>query len=304
MRRNKGRIVFVTACALLFSLIMLLSGTGFAALDRDELTKAVGDEWEFRNTEKDGMISLFTIEVTGEDKIEIDEDTYDVYIARGDGEIEDVGEIDPDLSLVEGSDLLEITVYYSKDETAQQSIMDFTFELEDETSGTIYEYSLQSISTEKLTSGAYPDIIDVGTTWSLTVKETINQTTTISGGIFGDGEHAYYNDTTTSTINFECLNEKSVTVTAGTFNTYEIQRTVVGEEGNYSLEYISPEVKREVKSVDYDNDDQILSIMELISYAVVEKDDENGGIAGFELIVIIGAVAMILILRNIRKPRS
>ncbi len=300
MRRNKVRALCITGCALLLSSMILLSGTGFAALDRDDLTKAVGDKWEFRNTEEDGMITLFTIEITGEDKIEIDGGTYDVYIAHGEGEIEDVGEIDPDLSLVEGSDILELTVYYSKDDTAQKTITDFTFELEDETDGTVFGYSTQSISTEKLISGAHPDFVDVGDTWSLTVEETVNQTTTISGGIFGDGEPSYYNDTTTTTINFECLSEKSVTVTAGTFDTYEIEKTVVGEQGNYSLEYISPEVKREVKSVDYDNADQILSIMELISYKIADKDDGNGT-PGFEFALLVAVIIGITLLKRRNK---
>ena len=303
MRRNRERSLFVPCCVLLLSTIVLLSGTGLAVLDRDDLKKAVGDKWEFRNTEEDGMIMLFTMEVTGEDKIEIDEETYDVHIARAAGGIEDVGEIDTDLSLVEGSDMMELTVYYSKDDTAQKTIMDFAFELRDETDGTVVEYALQSISTEKLTSGAYPDLIDVGTTWSLTVEETVNQTTTISGGFFGEGEPVHDEWTTTKTINFECLSIKSVTVSAGTFETYEIKKTVVGEQGNYSMEYISPEVKREVKSVDYDNDDQILSIMELISYNVADKDEGNGDTPGFEFVLLVAAIISITLLGRRHKKR-
>ena len=40
---------------------------------------------------------------------------------------------------------------------------------------------------------------------------------------------------------------KTVTVTAGTFETYEVRQTTLGEQGNYSLSYLSSETKRDVK---------------------------------------------------------
>ena len=299
MRRSKGIPLFWIISVVLFISITLLSDSTIAALNRDELTKEIGDKWQFRNTQEDGTIMLFTLEVTGEDKIDIEGQQYDVLIARGDGEIEDMGEIDPDLELVEGSVVFEIIFYYSKDETAQKSIFDIGFDLKDITDETVYDYEMQSISTETLISGGHPDIINVGDTWSLTVKEIENETMTITGGIF-QGNPYFDEITTTSTINYECLSKKSVTVTAGTFETYEIKKTAVGDL-NYSLEYVSPKVKREVKSIDYDENDQIISIMELISYEVTKKGGENGT-PGFELVIILGSLIFALIL--IRKNRS
>jgi hypothetical protein len=85
-----------------------------------------------------------------------------------------------------------------------------------------------------------------------------------------------------------------VTVSAGTFDTYEIKETTLGEQGNYTLSYLSDEVKREVKSVDYNANDQILSIMELLSYDVIKV--ENGETPGFGFLLAVSAFMAMLIL--------
>jgi hypothetical protein len=169
------------------------------------------------------------------------------------------------------------------------------------TTGAIYNFSLESENTKRVISGAHPDVIEVGASWSLTAEEKETDTSTLSGGIFGEGEPSTDYTNKTVTINYECIDRNSVTVTAGTFDAYEIRETEVGESGNYSIKYISSETKGEVKSIDYDKDGTILSISELVSYDVTAVTNGNGDTPGFELVILFGAVAIIGLLKRWKK---
>jgi hypothetical protein len=109
-------------------------------------------------------------------------------------------------------------------------------------------------------SGRLPDIIRIGDSWSTTQRLIENDATTING------VENTVNKESISTVNYECTGTQNVTVQAGTFYCYVVQRTIVGG-GGYSLYYYSQETKLPVKSVSYLNGN-ITLLTELVSYNV------------------------------------
>lgn len=289
------RFKIVIAVSALF--VMAGIGEAMATLHQEDMQYGVGDSWEFRRTDESGMVMVFSVEVTGEDKIQIEGDEYEVFVARGSGYIEEIGNLG-DFSLVDGSSSVEVTFYNAKDyaEGARKTVFEMSFQLQDTNGGTVYQYQGHSETTDKIMSGARPEVVSEGTTWSLTIHENETETTIFSGGNFGEGEPETTNDENTYTTNYECLGTKSVTVSAGTFETYEIKETTLGEQGNYTLSYLSENVKREVKSVDYNANDQILSIMELLSYDVAKVESE--ATPGFGFLLAVSALMALLVLMN------
>ena len=294
------KTIWFLTLALNIALVMSLIGEAMAVVNYEDLEFSVGDSWEFRNTDESGMNMAFSVEVTGEDKVQIDGIEYEVFIARGSGSIEEVGDIGS-YELVLGSSNLEVTYYDAKNynEGARKTIFEMSFQLQDTSDGTVYTFASYSENTETIISGSRPYEISPGVTWSLTIKEVEAETTLFSGGYIGDGEPETIWTNRTKTINYECIGMKSVTVTAGTFETYEIKKTTLGEQGNYTLLYLSSTVKRDVKSVDYNTQGEILSILELLSYDI--KTIKNEDTPGFETVSILLGLTTVLIIIHSRK---
>jgi len=294
------KTIWFLTLALSIALFMSLIGEATAVVNHEDLEFLIGDSWEFRNTDESGMNMAFSVEVTGEDKVQIDGIEYEVFIARGSGSIEEAGDIGS-YELVPGSSNLEVTYYDAKDydEGARKTIFEMSFQLQDTSDGTVYTFASYSENTETIISGSRPYEISPGVTWSLTIKEVETETTLFSGGYIGDGEPETTWANRTKTINYECIGMKSVTVTAGTFETYEIKKTTLGEQGNYTLLYLSSTVKRDVKSVDYNTQGEMLSILELLSYDV--KTIKNEDTPGFETVSILLGLTTVLIIIHSRK---
>jgi hypothetical protein len=300
---NGGQIsTLAVMLSFVLTAIVISSGTAAAGLNTDDMEWMTDDSWQYRITDEEGLVRLLSYRITGEDIIEIDGTNYDVHVVAVTGNVEDVGEgFLPNTNFIEGTDIITATFYRSKDDDITQKVVGtISFQVED-TAGTIYNFSLESENTKRVISGARPDVIEIGSSWSLTVEEKETDTSTLSGGIFGEGEPSTEYTNNTGTTNYECIGKNSVTVTAGTFDAYEIRETEVSESGNYSIKYISSETKSEVKSIDYDKDGTILSISELISYDVTAVADENGDAPGFEPILMIIAIGIIILINHRRK---
>jgi hypothetical protein len=160
------------------------------------------------------------------------------------------------------------------------------------------------ITITSVISGDAPETIDVGTNWVETILSETTTTTTISGSVYDAIIPGYTNTTTTNssttnTYNYECTSQKSITTAAGTFDTYEIRRNIVGEEG-YLLQYLAADVKGEVKEVQYDNDGTIVSLIELISYDVASNSSTPTKTPGFELVIVVCSIAMIFLWKRKR----
>jgi hypothetical protein len=296
-----GKQISILAIVLSFvlSAMIMLPGTTTAELNTDDMEWMIGDSWEYRITGEEGLVRLVSYDIIGENTVEIDGINYDVHVVDITGSVEDIGEgFIPSTTFVEGTDIITATLYRSKnDEITQKLVGTISFQVE-HTVGTIYNISLESDNTKKVISGGHPDVIEVGASWSVTIEEKETDTSTLSGGIYGEGEPSTEYTNKTGTTNYECIDKKSVTVTAGTFEAYEIRETEVGESGNYSIKYISSETKGEVKSIDYDKDGTILSISELVSYDVTAVTNGNGDTPGFELAILICAVAVMGLLKR------
>jgi hypothetical protein len=115
--------------------------------------------------------------------------------------------------------------------------------------------------TDYQRTGKIPDEYAIGNTWSITEREISEDRT-----FWNDEVLSKDNDDETQTLNFEVLGKKNVTVEAGTFECFETRFDVI-EDNTYTLEYYSPEVKMDIKSVKY-NGTNIISMIELISYSV------------------------------------
>jgi hypothetical protein len=111
------------------------------------------------------------------------------------------------------------------------------------------------------TTGTIPDEIKEGVSYSL------EETTADHYKIFSHGTLIMDSDSDdTLTKNYEVLGQKEVTVPAGTFTCFEIRVDTVGED-SYTLKYFSPELRIDVKIMEY-RDTEVTSTHELESYSI------------------------------------
>ncbi|MDH7517135.1 MAG: hypothetical protein QHH19_02155 [Candidatus Thermoplasmatota archaeon] len=227
------------------------------------------------------------------------------------GEIESINNIESgeDLSFVfvKDSGTVTGTIYLAKDSDTTKTVQNIEYQLKEETTDTVINQTINSVTISRVISGEKPDVIDIGTNWVYTIKTETTTTITESGSFYDEYiEPGYTNTTTTTsnstdTTNYECLGKKTITTAAGTFETYEIKVRQVGQQG-YTLQYISPKVKEDVKQIMYDNEESMISLKELISYDVASStsSETNGKTPGFELVIVLCSVAIILYLNRKR----
>lgn len=289
---------------LVFSSLSLFSGNASATIKKEDMVWLIGDKWEVRYTTVSAnmtMIFTMTMEVKSESNVEIDGISYDAYVADVTGQFESVNMPGLNFSLASGSMITGKTYVAKDNDKTMKTAWDMIWGLEEEKTGKFFNFTQTVVTTNRAISGGSPDVIDVGTNWISTIKTVTITTTTISGSAFQPG---YTNTTatstnTTNTYNYECTAQKSITTTAGTFQTYEITRNTVGAQG-YMLQYGTSEVKMDVKDVQYDNNGNIISLVELISYEVTPNSSITKKTPGFESAIIICSIAMILLWKRKR----
>ena len=314
------KIKLVSIGVLLIFLIGSLISNASAELRKEDMDKSIGDKWEYRytNLKNSNITMVFTmsIEITGEDKTEIDGTEYDVQTAEISGEIIDMSEVlstinIPGLSFIINYTNISGITYYSKENPdTSKTVLNMEVGIKEETTDTELNFVYNTVTISRMLSGEKPDIIDVGINWTVTKKDEKIETQTMSGSFLELTYDPGYTNTTittkseTQTTNSVCTGKKTITVVAGTFEAYEINDSNL-EDGSYGLEYWSSEVKLPVKSVEYDRNGSVVSIMELISYDVTpvsstppSSDDKT---PGFELVFAMVAVALVLFLKRKRK---
>lgn len=249
-----GIVCIVVAVAVVAVVFLSLQVEG---LRTEDLEPKIGDEWRYRYTMENGMVMLIDIEVKKVESVTIGEHSCEAYVIEGSADIEDYGTLLPEGLSVVSCDV-DVTMYKEKDGPSSEMIMDMTLVLE--YIGTTYSMKYKTVSISEVVSGEGPDIVEVGSSWSTTERSIENTTMTFLG------ETETETTESTSTVNYECVGTRNVSVGAGTFYCYEVRKTIVGSEG-YSLDYYSLKTKLPVKSIEY-QDSQITSLMELVSYDV------------------------------------
>jgi hypothetical protein len=292
---------------LALSSITIISGNVSAEIKKEDMTWSTGDKWAYRYT-MPTMIFKMNIEVTGDSTIDINGVNYDVYVTDLTGEFEmvDFSSALLNTSLIQGSTITGMGyVAKDNDETAKM-IQNLKYQLMEETTGKFINLTQSVTTITYALSGGKPDTIDVGTSWNSTVKTETTTTTTLSGSYFDYimQTPGYTNTTSTTsntseTFNYECLSRKNITTDAGTFGTYEIERS---KEDIYSLQYFSPAVKNAVEYATYNNDGTNLSFTELISYELASASSPSSTTKtpGFELIIVVCSIAIILLWKRKR----
>lgn len=310
MQRKRHISVIYLMLLLILSQLPIIS----AEYKTEDMEWSLGDKWEYRYTNVGDVtiVIKMTAEIMSDSVAEIDSVNYEVYVGEIIGEMEAIDGLPSsesyNFSFVEGSDIVEGKIYADKESGTQKTILNMTFQAKEERTDTELTYVINTVSIGRVISGEEPNVIDVGSSWVCTMKSEETTTTTVSGSYFDEYIEPGYTNTTTETEsdtqikNYECAGKKTVTTTAGTFETYEMEERQVGEQA-YTLLYISPTVKRTVKEVKYDSEGSIISLIELISYDVtpVSSTASSDKTPGFEFIFPIVAIAVVLLLKQHRK---
>ena len=290
-------------------------GSASAEQKKEDMNKSIGNQWEYRYTsisKNATMVFTMSMHITGETAVEIDGKNYDVFEAVLNGKIESYTLPETPgatLTLVEDSGLINGTAYFTNntfDETAK-FIQNMKFIIHYEEGNLDMNSEITQVITSTVTSGEVPDTIDVGTSWVLTIRKETTTTTTVNGSFYDTYVEKGYTNTTTSTesdietTNYECLGRKTITTPAGTFETYEINRSHIklGEE-TYSLLYTSDAVKDIVKSIDYNSEGTIIGTTELTSYDLGSSipSSSQDKTPGFELVLVGCAITLLLFMKR------
>lgn len=312
------KIKLVSIGVLLIFLIGSLISNASAELRKEDMDKSIGDKWEYKSThlKNSNMTMVFTmsIEITGEDKTEIDGIEYDVQTAEVSGEIIDMSEVLSKINILELSFIIDYTsisgiIYYSKENPdTSKTVLNMEMGFKEETTDTELNFVYNTVTINRILSGEKPDIIDAGSNWIVTKKDEKIEIQTMSGSFLELTYDPGYTNTTTTTksetqtANSVCTGKKTITVVAGTFEAYEINNSNL-EDGSYRLEYWSSEVKFPVKSVEYDRNGSVVLIVELISYDIGSGSPSapQEKTPGFELVFAMVAVALVLFLKRKRR---
>jgi hypothetical protein len=307
MRRE---IIIGLVLMLLLSSINIISGNVSAEIKKEDMTWSIGDKWEYRSTTiaTTTTILKMTLEVTGEDVVEIDGVNYSVFVAELTGELETVEIALPNTTLAQGSTISGTSYVAKENDETTKTVQNLKYQLINETSGKFFNFTQTIVIITNATSGGKPDVIDVGTNWISTIKTITTMTTTYSGSFFDDYMHmpGYTNTTTTTdtktgTFNYNCTGKNTTTTAAGTFETYEIEQSNKDGGQGYTLQYLSSTVKGDVKDITYDHEGgTVISLLELISYDVATASSPTPKTPGFELAIVLCSIAIILLWKRKR----
>ncbi len=236
---------------------------GSQGLDIDDLRPSIGDEWKYKMTTNDNMVLEMDLKVENSEIVSFDNYSAEAYVATSEITFDNLGNILPagaTLSSKNGT----FTMYIENDPTgSSKTIISFTI------SGSVgaesFTTSYDSTETTYVISGESPDTINVGDSWESTVKKIENKTTIVTVGGEPYQERTSYSESE-ETMNYEVLDTETVTVSAGTFDTYKVKNKISGSD-NYTVNYYSSKAKQPVKSISYSNG-ETTQVMELISYDV------------------------------------
>ncbi len=207
-------------------------------------TYHVGDEWKYTMTEtKQGMSGTITIKITGSTTVTANGIDYDVWSVKQEGN----GTISS--GAMSGTWTITNAVEYNtkSDLATVKHVMNMNM------SGTYGTYPFSASTHNETTYNppiGGPKTIHVGDQGS--INSTATSYEAMHMEVSGHPEltqDTSKNSTYNASKSYICLNKETVTVTAGTFDTYVIKST--SPDGSYSMNYVSSKVGAEVTSESY-----------------------------------------------------
>jgi len=217
-----------------------------------------GDFWSYTSVEEGEDFGEMTMNFTVEDE----DSTYEDH---------DVNELSLEMSVgdFESEEGIEFRNWTGTGMTYENDIeyMDYemSYELLLEEAEDWIDFRIE-IEQEMTTNVSYPDEAEIGDTFSVERTMESNETT------YMEGEKVEEEQTTeTEQRHYEIEGKETVEVEAGEFESVVV--TWTNEDGEEGEIYYSSEVKRLVRQVTYDEEDEIDSEIELQEYDV-EEDDE------------------------------
>jgi len=253
--------------------ILIFSGFAEAALEKPTMHE--GDYGNYNMTGGQGTGSYqrtMHSEIVGETTIMIEGASYDVW--ESEMRMEYTGE--------NFTTIYEGTWYMRESDLATVKSIEYTNSTSlGGTSSSFSETIYQPIQPDT----EYP--LDVGDTWEIHRTNTVTDTT----GTHTVPDDAYY----------ECTGKEDVTTDAGTFSCYVVKRWGnISDTGNYTISYYSNEVGGFfVQMIMYTNTAPTTTIM-LTSYEYTDKNGD-GDVPGFEMVSLVGAIALAVIILRKRK---
>lgn len=305
MKNAKNIVIFIVSLLLLFSVFNFSFAR--AGLDFEDLDIAVKGQFQYRFEKYDEtahMIMTLTIVVENKTVItEINDEYFEVIPVDMNGEIELFQYFNlslVSLEFVEDSGTLNGVIYIPKEGNIGKNEFSMQFQLLEKTNDLTFDFTGNSVTVAETIYDDEPENIEVGSNWTEIVKSEGKETNIMKliGTSYTTTDTEWENKTEIK--EYECIGEETVTVPAGTFETYVIKETIVGEN-NYSLKYCDKETKIFVKQVEYNNTDiPTNSEMVLISYdfslsTSSDNDKPNNGVPGFEILLMILAVITIMV---------
>ena len=172
------------------------------------------------------------------------------------------------------------------------------------------EKSFEGITEEQIshtkTQGSWPDILEVGSSWTFSEETSINSTS-FSRQNGGDWEVETSEREESETTDYEVTDEAKITTSVGTFDTLIVKATVQGEgQGNHTLEYMDSDFIS-VKRVIVENDEPILtmqikeySISSLESQPLEDGDSIAEGLPNLSFLLSVSSIVLIAIVSRVR----
>lgn len=169
-----------------------------------------------------------------------------------------------------------------------------------------YEGVIEEQTIYTKTQGAWPDTLEVGSSWTFSEDSSISST---SRSRQNEGEWDVETSETeeSETTDYEVTDEAKVTTSAGTFDTLIVKAVEQGEDqGSYTLEYINGDFMS-VKRVIIEDDESIItmqireySISSLESQSLEDGDSITEGLPNLSFLLSVSSIVLIAIVSRVR----
>ena len=256
--------------------------------------------------------------ITGFETIEVDNQTYDCYILKRTMNfnftvIIEEGSYDPQPDDDRLHYLFGFEVKLWQDDSnlipdtiKSESIDSYTQTWAEGGEDKSYEGVTEEQTVHTKTQGAWPDTLEVGSSWTFS-EDTSTSSTSRSRMNGGEWDVETSETEESETTDYEVTDEAKVTTSAGTFDTLIVKAVLQGEgQGNYTLEYINSDFIS-IKRVVIENDESILT-MQILEYSISSLESpssEDGdsiaeGLPNLSFLLSVSSIILIAIVSRVR----
>ena len=256
--------------------------------------------------------------ITGFETIEVDNQTYDCYILKRTMNFnftvilkEDSYDPQPDDDRIHLTFGFEVKLWKDDSNLIPDTIKSESIDIYTQTwaeggEGKSYEGVTEKQTVYTKTQGAWPDTLEVGSSWTFSEDSSISSTTRSR---HNEGEWDVETSETeeSETKDYEVTDEAKVTTSAGTFDTLIVKTVEQGEDqDSYTLEYINSDFMS-VKRIIIEDDESIIT-MQIREYSISSlgspsSDSEESigeGLPNLPFLLSIASIGSIAILNRNR----